>query len=161
MKTWREVVKKHVAAAKKSGKPAILTTILPEAKKEWDQIKKNLGLPLSKSNKSKKVSKSKKSHKVDKLHKSKKSTKSTKSTKSKKSKKLRKSRKSKKGKKSKRGKKGGACNVCEGGGESPTKVGHSKTKRNTPQSKEDHARRSRERQAMHETRGDPHTGSPK
>ena len=43
MKTWREVVKKHVAAAKKSGKPAILTTILPEAKKEWDQIKKNLG----------------------------------------------------------------------------------------------------------------------
>ena len=152
VKTWREVVKKHVAAAKKAGKPAILTTILPEAKKEWDQIKKNLGLHVSKSSKSKKVSKSKKSHKVHKLHKSKKS---------KKSKKLRKSRKSKKGKKSKRGKKGGACNVCEGGGESPTKVGHSKTKRNTPQSKEDHARRSRERQAMHETRGDPHTGSPK
>ena len=51
MKTWREVVKKHVEAAKKSGKPAILTNILPEAKKEWDQIKKNLGLPLSKSSK--------------------------------------------------------------------------------------------------------------
>ena len=37
--------KETCRAAKKSGKPAILTNILPEAKKEWDQIKKNLGLP--------------------------------------------------------------------------------------------------------------------
>ena len=47
MTKWIDVVKKHVAEAKKQGKKVNLKEILPKAKVEWAAIKKNMGLPAS------------------------------------------------------------------------------------------------------------------
>ena len=61
MTKWIDVVKKHVAEAKRVGKKANLKEILPKAKLEWASIKKKMGLPVLVVKKSKKVRKMRKS----------------------------------------------------------------------------------------------------
>ena len=111
MTKWIDVVKKHVAEARKQGKKANLREILPKARVEWNSIKAKLGLPTTVTKKVSKVKKaSKKAAKA-----SKKAVKKVAKNVSKKVAKASKkaSKKMKRGKRGKRGKraskKGGSC----------------------------------------------------